>query len=1291
MHSKLEKCNKILGVAFLEICAILSADQLGKLYMLSQFNTTAPIGPDIPSQAAPISLAFILAFLSFFLFPHTASAQTAVFFNEIHYDNDGTDTGEAIEIAGPAGTDLTGWSIVLYNGAGGASYDTKSLNGVIPNSGGSGFGVVVVSYPANGIQNGSPDGMALVNGATVVQFLSYEGVFTATNGPAAGLTSIDIGVAEPGTTPVGHALQLSGMGSTYENFTWLSPAANTFGAFNNNQTFSTVDVGPSVSTTAPPNNATNVALNANIAITFSEPVNVAGNWFMISGAASGSHTATVSGGPTTFMLDPDIDFANNENISVTVFAANVTDQDVDDPPDSMTTNFNFSFTTVAGDLAPTVANTSPNNGEAGVDVAANITITFSEPVNVTGNWFNIIGATGGMHTATVSGGPTSFTLDPNLDFVPNETVTVNILAANVTDQDTIDPPDNMAADYTFTFTTPSLIINEILADPNDDANGDGTFNATQDEFIELVNVSGVALDISGWTLSDAVQVRHTFPVGTIISNLCAVVIFGGGTPTGAFGNALVQTAGQLGLNNTSDTVTLKNGATVIATYTYGAEGGNDQSLTRNPDITGAPLLVQHTTATGAAGRLHSPGVKVDGTSFSGCAPLNAVKEIFEIQGAGLASPFVNQIVTTENNVVTVVNTNGFFMQTPAARGDNNAQTSDGIFVFTGAAPTVSVSDLVNVTGNVIEFFNFTEFSNSPIVTVVSSGQPLPPAMQFDALTPSPNQPHSPIEFERFEGMLVQIANGAVAASNQTFSSDRFAEVLAVAGPNRPFREPGIEYPGRAGLPVWDNNPEIFEFDPDHFGQPNMVIPAGSTFSATGILGYEFGDYEFWPTSYSVSAATLPRAVRPRNAGESTIATLNLHLFYDDIDDSGIDEPVRTPQAYADKLNKLSLYIRTLLGAPDILAVQEAEKLQVLVDLANTIKIDDAALIYAPYLLEGNDISGIDIGFLVRREVTVKSVTQLGATEIFSADNSRLHDRPPLLLQAKLQDSSDVAVFAVHLRSLNGIDDSSEGPRVRQKRHEQAVAVANMVQAQQTNHSNIRLAVVGDFNAFQFTDGYVHVLGQIMGIPAPATAALIPGTDLVNPDLINAMLALPENERYSFVFQGTAQALDHILVSQNLQPLVTGIQYARANADAAENFEADATTPLRVSDHDGLVLFVKNSPPTKVASEQLSISNYQLAQNYPNPFAGTVENPSTAISFQLPINSQVKLAIYSVTGQLVSELANDEMAAGRHVLSWDGRDRLGNAVAAGLYLYRLAVTEANGEVVFTQTRRLVVIR
>ncbi len=166
---------------------------------------------------------------------YVAIPSPTVFISEIHYDNTGADAGEAVEVFGPAGTDLTGWSIVLYNGNGGASYGTTALSGTIPDLGG-GFGVVVVNYPVNGLQNGSPDGLALVSPTGVVQFLSYEGTFAAVGGPADGLTSTDIGVSEAGSEPLGLSLQarlIPGSSTrTYAEHIWRGPQTATFGAVN---------------------------------------------------------------------------------------------------------------------------------------------------------------------------------------------------------------------------------------------------------------------------------------------------------------------------------------------------------------------------------------------------------------------------------------------------------------------------------------------------------------------------------------------------------------------------------------------------------------------------------------------------------------------------------------------------------------------------------------------------------------------------------------------------------------------------------------------------------------------------------------------------------------------------------------------------------------------------------------------------------------------------------------------------------------------------------------------------
>lgn len=571
-----------------------------------------------------------------------------------------------------------------------------------------------------------------------------------------------------------------------------------------------------------------------------------------------------------------------------------------------------------------------------------------------------------------------------------------------------------------------------------------------------------------------------------------------------------------------------------------------------------------------------------------CSPTGPALEIWEIQGSGFSSPFEGSAVTTQNNVVTAVGVDGFFMQTPASRTDGDIATSDGIFVFTGGAPAVAVGDLVDVSGNVQEFFGFTEFGSGSSITVSGTGT-LPAPVTFDASVPSPDSlaPSCGLfEFECYEGMLIEIANGTVTGPNQRFGTDPVAEVQITATPTRAFREPGIQYPGLVGLPEWDGNPEVFELDPDRLGLPNQVIPAGSTFSATGVLGFEFSGYELWPSTLSVVPAPLPVPVRPRGPGELTVGSLNVFRLFDDVDDlpdGDRDDFVVSTAEYARRLAKFSAYIREVLGSPDILAVQEAEKLGVLEDLAAQIALDDAGVVYTAYLEEGNDIGTIDVGFLVRDGIAVDAVTQLGKDELLSVDGSLLHDRPPPLLEGSYQlefGSYPISVLAVHHRSLGGIDDPSDGPRVRQKRYEQAVSIVDKAEALKLADPDVRLVVIGDFNAFEFSDGYVDAVGVITGDFDPADnlvcdtndCSLVPDTDL-----FDQVLGLPAAKRYSFTFAGSAQVLDHALTSVGLAAEVSGAEYGRGNADAAVDLINDGTTPgnipLRSSDHDGLVVFV----------------------------------------------------------------------------------------------------------------------
>lgn len=187
-----------------------------------------------------------------------------VFINEIHYDNASADEGEAIEIAGTAGLDLAGWSLVLYNGNGGAAYNTVALSGIIPDQD-NGYGTVAFSI--SGIQNGSPDGVALVSPDSVVQFLSYEGTFVAVGGPADGMPSEEISQVETGSTPVGYSLQLEGSGRAYNDFVWAAAQTNTFGEVNTAQSFGgPIVVEPPVSDTVTVAQARQLPLNTEVVL-----------------------------------------------------------------------------------------------------------------------------------------------------------------------------------------------------------------------------------------------------------------------------------------------------------------------------------------------------------------------------------------------------------------------------------------------------------------------------------------------------------------------------------------------------------------------------------------------------------------------------------------------------------------------------------------------------------------------------------------------------------------------------------------------------------------------------------------------------------------------------------------------------------------------------------------------------------------------------------------------------------------------------------------------------------------
>jgi predicted extracellular nuclease len=601
-------------------------------------------------------------------------------------------------------------------------------------------------------------------------------------------------------------------------------------------------------------------------------------------------------------------------------------------------------------------------------------------------------------------------------------------------------------------------------------------------------------------------------------------------------------------------------------------------------------------------------------------PLTA---IHDLQGPGSTSPFVGQLVTTVG-IVTGVKSNGFFIQTPDTDVDNDPNTSEGIQVFGTPIPAGAVAgNLVRVTARVSEFIPaadpgsppLTELSGSqaqPIVLgVLATGQPLPlpQLVTFsDINTTTGAEP-----LERFEGMRVRLdpivaispTDGFVDEVNASSQSDGVFHAV-MQGVPRPFREPGINAgnplpndtsPAPANVPRFDMNPERLRIESRGLSGPPIDLATGAVLSnIVGVVDFRFRAYTvlidpaFTPSVVG-SLSAIP--VRARSAGEFTVGSFNMERFFDTVNDSGgADEGSETPTsvAFQRRLSKASLAIRNVMRTPDVIGIEEMEHQSTLQAVADKVNADAAlagqtGVNYVAYLEEGNDIGGIDSGFLVNlSNVEVISVTQVGKDTTYTPPGGSpalLNDRPPLVLLANVRlqgyPAFPVTVIVNHLRSLSGADAlTADGLRIRTKRRIQAEYLAQLIQARQAANPNERIISVGDYNAFQINDGFVDSIGTIKGTPTPADQVVQASADLVNPNLVDLVDSAPADQRYTFMFDGNAQELDHVLITQNLSG---SMAYARNNGDFPEILRNDPNRPERISDHDMVVgYFAINSLP-----------------------------------------------------------------------------------------------------------------
>ena len=291
------------------------------------------------TSLCPLAAALLLA---------SSGAQAAVFINEFHYDDSTAagDTGERIEVVATAGETLSAYRVYLYNGStptAAITYDNDLVPaGSLITCGGQ-VRIATLTYATNGIQNGSNDGMALVDpSGQVVQFISYEGGITASGGPAAGLTSTNLSVSETGSDAAGKSLRLAGSGTTYANFTWQAPATATFGACNTGQTFTTIppNTPPAVTATTPTAGSTSFPAAGNLGATFSESVTAAAGAFTLSCASSGAVALTYPASGSNFSISTNTALVGGEACTFTIVASGITDTGGAHPAANTVVNFN---------------------------------------------------------------------------------------------------------------------------------------------------------------------------------------------------------------------------------------------------------------------------------------------------------------------------------------------------------------------------------------------------------------------------------------------------------------------------------------------------------------------------------------------------------------------------------------------------------------------------------------------------------------------------------------------------------------------------------------------------------------------------------------------------------------------------------------------------------------------------------------------------------------------------------------------------------------------------------------
>ncbi|MBK1704696.1 endonuclease/exonuclease/phosphatase family protein [Halochromatium glycolicum] len=759
--------------------------------------------------------------------------------------------------------------------------------------------------------------------------------------------------------------------------------------------------------------------------------------------------------------------------------------------------------------------------------------------------------------------------------------------------------------------TAETVINEVV----------GSTTGADVEFVELYGVPGsslagislIVVESDDIAANGAIDFQYDFATGDALGDN-GFFLVGNDSVFATYGVAPNRTIEANAVENSSYTIALVQTSSIAGANVTGNEIVLDALGVFDGDagdafFFGAPVIGPDGRFLPAGGRRAADGIDTDTATdwvladffltnnfpTAGTGDLGgniASASIPEIQGAGHSSPFAGEEVTTDG-VVTAVDSNGFYLQDP--EGDGDLATSDALFVFTGSAPGVAVGDAVTVTGLVSEFIpggpstgnlSTTEIVGNPEVTITASGVALPAPVVIGnsgRIAPSENIDDDAFGaiaglgdfdpttdgidfFESLEGMLVTAEDlVAVAGTN------RFGEIFAAN--NQGSSATGLSLSGTLNISPDDFNPERIQVNDNSdifdFAFPEVAV-GDRLGDVTGVIGSSFGNFEIYPvedfSANVVSADLLPGASNlfPE---VRTLLVASYNVLNLDPNDADGDTDVADG-----RFDTIAEQIVQNLNAPDIIGLQEIQDNSGSVD-DGTISADltlqtlaDAivhaggpAYAYLDNTFIGDNTSGgqpganIRTAFLynpARVSLVPRSIETIGSQE---PGGAFFDARLPLVADF-LFNGQAITVVVNHFSSKSGsapilgVEQPFEARQEEvtvngslDERQTQSAAVQGFVGDLLAADPAAKIVVLGDFNEFEFVS---------------------PLLDLEDTGLTNLTWRLDENERYSFIFQGNSQSLDHILVSDSLVDAAL-FDIVHLNAEFAE-------TASRASDHEPLL-------------------------------------------------------------------------------------------------------------------------